>query len=235
MHRRRVVAASFVLLAAVVAGCSSSGQPKTAASNAGSPVPSTTPAPSNAFRSAISPIPGLRLTWPTSGWRSQDTPGVIVVHPPALPGAVFYVTKGMYPTDPDGGFLTRRKSPIKVVAALRRLPDLTVSRPVRQDIGNGIAAIHADIRLAPSAPASGFDYMAYEAGRELIAPFSIKKGMAIRVYIAVFRAPYGRELLNIAVAAPDGKVFTRWTALAARALRTLRLPKGLVASSTWEG
>jgi len=48
----------------------------------------------------------------------------------------------------------------------------------------------------------------------------------------VYHAPYGRDLLDIAVEAPTGKVFTQWTVLATRALQSLRLPKGLVPGRT---
>lgn len=236
MHRRHVVVVSPLLLAALLAGCSSSSdQARKGTSSAGSPTPSAARSASNTFTSRISLLPGLRFTWPTSGWRPVDSPGDLVIHPPSPPGAVLRVAKGLYPTDPSGGFVTSRVSATRVIAALRGMPALRASRPVRDRIGDGIKAVRVDIRLSPSAPRSGFAYLTYRAGQELVEPFTIKPGMVVRVYAAVYRAPYGHDLLNIVVEAPTATAFADWTGLAARALRTIRLPKGLVASSTWEG
>lgn len=232
MQRQHVL--SIVLVSAALAGCSSSGAPTASAPSAASPTPSVSTEASTTFTSAISILPGLRLTWPTAGWRPVDSPGNLVVYPPHLPGAALRVGKGLYPTDPAGGFLTSRIAATAVIASLRRLPELKVSTPVRLRIGKGIAAVRADIRLSPGAAASGFAYLTYRGGGELISPFSIKKGMVVRVYAAVYHAPYGNDLLNIAVEAPSASTFKQWAPLAARALETLRLPKGLVASKTWE-
>ena len=64
-----------------------------------------------------------------------------------------------YPSGPDGGFLTTRPSAVPVIAALRRVSVLEVSRPVRENLGHGLALIHVDVRLPPSAPRSGFQYL----------------------------------------------------------------------------
>jgi hypothetical protein len=224
MHRHHVVSAA--LLAAVLTACSSSGE-SSKPPNAGSPTASAQPA-SATFTSRISPLVGLRLTWPTAGWRPIDSPAELIVHPTGLRGASLHVTKALFPAAPDGGILTTHPSPASVIAALRRLPALRASRPVREHLGGGLAVAHIDVRLSPTGPRSGFKYLVYKGNSGNAAAFTIKKGMSVRVYAGVYRAPYGRELLDIAVEAPTGRVFARWTALAARALRSLRLPKGLL-------
>lgn len=235
MPRHRVVVMSAALLVSALAACSSSSDSTKPSSDAGSPTASsdlTSTSSSTAFTSTISPLPGLRLTWPTPGWRTTDGAAQIVVDPPGLPGASLYVTKGLFPEGPEGGFLTTRKSAASVIAALHGLPALQTSRPVHEHIGEGLAVARIDMRLSRSAPASGFDYLAYRGSSVTPANFTIKQGMSVRVYVGVYRAPYGKELLDIAVEAPTGKVFTQWTALADRALESLRLPHGFVPGRT---
>jgi hypothetical protein len=178
--------------------------------------------------------PGLlpRRT-PGPGWRPVDSFYDVIIHPPDLPGATLHVSKGLFPTDPSGSFVETQISQTQVVAALRRMSALQVSRPVLDHIGDGLAAARVDIRLSPSAPAAGFDYLTYKSQNGTGTGFAIKKGMVVRVYAAVYRAPYGHELLNIAVEAPTAKVFARWTAEAGQVLQTLRLPQGLVPARTF--
>lgn len=230
--RRRVVVGTSLLIVSVLTGCSSSGQPKKVTSSAGTPTPAGAQAASTTFTSTISTMPGLRFTWPTPGWRPIDTAAEVIVHPPGLPGASLHVAKGMFPVDPTGGFLTTRTSATAVIAALRGLPALSASPPVREHIGEGLAVVRTDLRLSPSAPRSGFEFLVYRGSNINAAAFTIKPGMSVRVYAGVFRAPYGRELLDVAVEASNRKVFARWTTLADRALQSLHLPKGLVPGRT---
>lgn len=232
MSTRRVVLVSSLLLLSTLGGCSSSGQHTKVPSSAGSPTVPSTPTTSRTFTSSISSMPGLRFVWPTPGWRPVDTAAQVIAHPPALPGATLRVTKGLFPTDPSGAVLTTRISAVAVINALRRLPDLRASRPVRERIGDRLAVEHVDVRLSPSAPREGFEYLTYRGSSITAAAFAIKRGMTVRVYAGVYRAPYGRELLDIAVEAPTGKIFDQWTSLATRALLTLRLPNGLVPGRT---
>ena len=51
--------------------------------------------------------------------------------------------------------------------------------------------------------------------------------MSVRLFVGVFQQPYGHEVLDVVAQSPE-RVFARWAALAERAVRTLRLPKGLV-------
>ena len=234
-HGRGVATAAVGLAVATLVGCSSSsqsgnassGQPSAPPSSAGSPTPSESTGAS-IFTSSYSPLPGLRLTWPTPGWIATDAAAEVIARPPGLPGASLHVAKGLYPEGPDGRFLTTRPSAVAVIDALRRLPVLQVSRPVRENIGHGLALIHVDVRLSPSAPRSGFQYLSYKGSFVTGVAYTIKRGMSVRVYAGVFRQPYGHEILDIVAAAPNGTTFARWTPLAERAVRSLRLPKGLV-------
>jgi hypothetical protein len=156
----------------------------------------------------------------------------VVVRPPGLPGASLHFAKGLYPSGPDGSFLTTRPSASAVIDALRRLPILQASAPVHEKIGHGLSLVYVDVRLSPSAPRSGFPYLAYKGSFVMGVTYTIKPGMSVRVYAGSYRAPYGPEVLNIVAQAPTGKVFARWTKLAARTIRTLRLPKGFVSGGT---
>lgn len=231
-RRRRPLYLSAVAVATAAAAATvavlvgSPGESRDATGPASEPVRST-------FTSHISPLTGLRFTWPTRGWRAADYQSQIVIRPPGVPGALLRVTKGLHPVDPSGAFMTMKTSAVAVIAALRHMPALKASRPVREYIGDGLAAIHVDIRLSSSAPPSGFDYLVYKGNSVNAAAYRIKKGMLVRVYVAVYRAPYGNELLNIAVEAPTAKEFAQSTTLAERALQALRLPKGLVAGRTF--
>ena len=236
MHRRGVVVAvTAALLAATLAACSSSsntslsaGHPSPPASSAAAPIPSASHAASTVFTSSYSPLPGLQLTWPTSGWVASDEAAEVIARPPGLRGASLHVAKGLYPAGPDGGFLTTRPSAVAVIDALRSLPALQTSKPVREYIGHGLALIHVDVRLSPSAPRSGFQYLSYKGSFVTGVAYTIKPGMSVRVYAGVFRQPYGHEILDVVASAPSGKTFARWMVLAERAVRSLRLPKGLV-------
>jgi len=195
--------------------------------------PADTAPAGSTFTSEISPLNGLRFTWPTAGWRAVDSQSEVDIHPPGVSSALVRVTKGLYPTDPSGALLPTRKSAISVIDALRGMPALKASRPVREYIGEGLAAIHVDIHLSASAPRSGFQYLTYRGSSVTAAAYSISKGMFVRVYAAVFLASYGKELLNIAVEARTARQFRKSTSLADRALQTLRLPKGLVVGRTF--
>lgn len=233
-RRRRPLYLSAIALAmtaaaltvAVLVGRAGNGRDVTVpATNA----PSTT----TTFTSEISPLPGLRFTWPTGGWRAVDAPAEVVVRPPGVPGALIRVSKGLYPTDPSGAFVTTRTSAVSVIGALLGLPALKASAPVREHLGDGLAAIRVDIRLSASAPRLGFSYLGYRGNSVNAAAYTITTGMRVRVYAAVYHAPYGNDLLDIVVEAPNGREFAQATALADRALQSLRLPKGLVAGRTF--
>jgi hypothetical protein len=236
MRRPVVVAGVSSLLAATLAGCSSSsnstklsaGHPSLPASSPAAPTPAAPQGASTSFTSSYSPLPGLRLTWPTPGWVAIDEAAEVIARPPGLRGASLHVAKGLYPAGPDGGFLTTRPSAVAVIDALRSLPALQTSKPVRESIGHGLALIHVDVRLSPSAPRSGFQYLSYKGSFVTGVAYMIKPGMSVRVYAGVFRQPYGHEILDVVASAPSGKTFARWTVLAERAVKSLRLPKGLV-------
>jgi hypothetical protein len=237
-RRRRLVVRSGLALATAAAVVAAvlivSRERSKPAPSITPPTPSPTSTASHtAFSSRISPLVGLRLTLPSSQWRAEDSISDVAVNAPGIHAARIRISKGMFPTEPDGGFVETSISATRVIAALSEMPALRASRPVRVHLGDRLAAVYTDIRLSPSVPRSGFTYLTYKGLSGTVSVFTIKKGMVVRVYAAEYRAPYGTDLLNIAVEAPSAKVFAQWTDYAADVLQTLRLPKGLVPVSAF--
>jgi hypothetical protein len=197
------------------------------------PITPPKPSPSvanNAFTSRLSTLVGLRLTLPSSEWEADESISEVTIPAPGIPGAKMRIAKGMFPTEPSGGFVETSISARRVIAALREMPALQASRPVRVHLGEGLAAVYTDIRLSPSAPRSGFTYLTYKSNSGAVTVFSIEKGMVVRVYAAVYKASYGKDVLNIAVESTNAKSFAQWADQAADVLQTLHLPKGYVPS-----
>ena len=230
-RRRRPLYMPAALVATAAVAVAVAVLVSTAASHVNATGPASGPlrAPAT-FTSEISPLAGLQLTWPTPGWQADDSASEVVIHPPGLSGAAIRIAKGLFPADPSGDLVSTRRSARSVIAALRTSPALAVSAPVREQLGDGLTALHADIRLSSSAPRSGFAYLVYRGNSVNATSFSIRQGMRVRIYTATYRAPYGVELLDIAVEAHSANELAQLTPLAERVLTTMHVPRGLVVS-----
>lgn len=235
MNRRTHVIA--LVAGVALAGCSS-GTSNTAAVRPDRPVPSVTastlPATPDSslhgvFRSA-SFLPGLRMRLPGEGWRvSGDVFGELTLDPPGHAGALLRISKGLFPTDAGGGFLTKQVAPRAVATALLDNPDLVASGGGWVRLGGGLRATTVDIGTRPGAPAGKLYYLSY-VGVGNVDAIAITRGMRVRVYTAKVHQGFGPDLLNVAVETTHPADFRAWTRLAQRALATLDLPPGIQAA-----
>jgi len=184
---------------------------------------SETPDAAGAYRT-VSFMPELRVDLPR-GWAvASDAGGELDLHFGGPGGGDMRVSKGLFPVNGHGEFLTARMSPAVVLEALTRNPALVTARVGVRRLGDGLRAVVVDI----AARSEGrVPYLAYKGVGLAGVSFEADKGNPDRVYVALVRAPYGLDLLNVSVSAAHPRDLADLAARAEKVLRTLILPPGV--------
>lgn len=234
MSHRRVRTLIVLAVVPMVAIACGSGTKPAAVSAPASPTPKvTTPAPAPGAVAGVYRtkwfLPGLRLTRPAHWSVDSDMFSELSIVATGRQAGTVRISKGLYPIDMGGGFLTTKCSPGAVVTALRGNPDLTVAGSGSARLGDGLRAMTADLSINSRAAQKDFQYMSYR-GTGNVNAFAIKGKMRVRLYTAVVRQGFGPDLLNLVAEAPNAHAFRAWTQAVERVLSTLRLPAGIRAA-----
>jgi hypothetical protein len=219
-----VLAASVALPVTACGSGSAPPTPATTTSPATDPVASDSHVGPGVFRSANF-MPGLRVELPDDRWSvDSDAGGELDLLYSGPGGGTVRVSKGLFPVNPHGEFLTTRMSPAAVVAALRQNSMLETSVVGDRRLGDGLRARVLDVmaRSVRQVP-----YLAYQGVGLAGVSFEIREGQASRVYTALIHAPYGLDLVNISVSPSRARDLDTWAAQAERVLQTLVLPSGV--------
>lgn len=183
-------------------------------------------------------LPGMRVTVPADWKLGEDSKLELKLLPPHsrnadTPALRFWIDPHASTPCTDVPLRVDLSTPAKAIAWLRSDKNLVVSAPRRTTVGKkAIPASYVDLndsrhapKCSPACTGPCIDYFLFFAPGVDPEPYGTGRGEPVRLYFAKIGPP--ADLFVAGIDTPSAAEFAKLTPIAAKIIRTVRLPKKL--------